>query len=72
MIYGLASLAVAYIVLSVMDLVVTGIGLPASLNASYSEFMDKAGLATKIGVFGLIMLIVWSFFVYFQGPKVAG
>lgn len=68
MIYGLASLAVAYVVLTVLDLVVTGVGLTnANLNSSYQEFTDKAGLALKIGVFGLIIIVVYTFFLSKSG-----
>jgi len=67
MIYGLASLAVGYVILSVLDLVVQGIGLSDSLNTSYGEFLDKSGLALKIGVFGMIILVVYTFFLQARG-----
>jgi len=60
---ALAVLAVTFVVLSVMDLVVTGVGLPTALNSSYTEFLDKSGLLIKIGIFGLIIAIVYAFFL---------
>jgi len=60
---GLGILFAGFVVLSVMDSVVTGIGLPSSLNTTYNEVLDKGGLLLKIGVFGLIMAIVWALFL---------
>ena len=52
-----------FVVVSVLDSVVTGIGLPTSLNATYTDVLDKAGLFLKISVFGLIMYVVWTLFL---------
>ena len=52
-----------FVVLSVLDAVVTGIGLPTALNGTYTEVLDKGGLFLKIAVFGLIMYVVWTLFL---------
>ena len=60
---GLGMLFAGFVVISVMDEVVTGIGLPTSLQTTYNDVLDKGGLLLKIGIFGLIMAIVWVLFI---------
>lgn len=60
---GLGILFAGFVVLSVMDSVITGIGLPTALNTTYTDVLDKGGLLLKIGIFGLIMAIVWALFI---------
>lgn len=52
-----------FVVISVLDQVVQGIGVPSSLNTTYNDVLDKGGLLLKIGVFGLIMYVVWTLFL---------
>ena len=52
-----------FVVISVLDQVVQGIGIPTSLNTTYNDVLDKSGLLLKIGVFGLIMFVVWQLFL---------
>jgi len=60
---GLGMIFAGFVVISVMDSVVTGIGLPSALSTTYNDVLDKGGLLLKIGIFGLIMAIVWVLFI---------
>ena len=60
---GLGMIFAGFVVISVMDSVVTGIGMPTALNTSYQDVLDKGGLLLKIGIFGLIMAVVWVLFI---------